>query len=332
MCLKARVQAAALLRPARGEPAAESKPSAQERCLRSAPRAARCGYAGTWTGDGPRSRHRRLRIELDKHTVRGERFLPAVISYWLAGLSQGLLNPNAFWVKGTPHVPLLLPAVELTLTQGLLGVFKYGRFLWSAAIGRNEQDGQAWLGTEKGVGVGAAMSVIGFADLLQFEADRASQDHRSLKLVERLVPTFVVRWCASLVVRFLDARVRRMAATTFTFRGMAAAVEQQGLLEPIDPEDRLRTSLDHIDSDLRLIASECTDVVSKLRAADGRPRGPFRDAMERAGVVAEELRLEVRNLKGALQAHDASVYATRHARRAAGSVDELNRDFAQFEV
>lgn len=177
------------------------------------------------------------------------------------------------------------------------------------------------------------MPVMRFADLLQFETDQFRQDHRALRRVEnslRPLPTFLVRWCASRLASFLDTRTQRMAAAAYTFRGMALEIERQGLNDLVDSDDNLRTKLDRMEADLVEIAGECGELVAGLRANDGKSRGVFRNAIERVGIAAGELRQEVRYLKGVIQAHDASVYATRHAQRAATTLDELESQLQQF--
>lgn len=158
-----------------------------------------------------------------------------------------------------------------------------------------------------------------------------SYRNQSLRLrFQRRVAAAVTSIASRLAARLLLHSAQRYAQMAIWFRGARDRMENEPQDREIDPRDSLRALLDDLEVDLTEAYAEgleCQRELSKL----GREGRVFA-ACGRLAQVADELRLEVRAFKGAVQAHDANVNAMQKARRVATTLEELNRDLESHAV
>ncbi len=169
-------------------------------------------------------------------------------------------------------------------------------------------------------------------DLARYQAAEFAHERSILATVYRVVPGRLMRlvedFCAGFVLRFVTRHTRRLAQQAVWFSGALVAIEQLPADHLLDPEDMLRAQLDMMELGLTEIARGATGIANNVERARRRP-GLFTTALRRMATAANELRLEVRGFKGALQAHDANVSALQHARRVCTTAAELDAELAR---
>ena len=172
----------------------------------------------------------------------------------------------------------------------------------------------------------ALTSAFGLQDLARNQAASFRHDSLLLSIARPLAWPFVHigAWGGE---RFALHFAQKFAQRAVWFRGAVAKVDSRPLDRVLDPADNLRRSLDEMESDLKEIAEGSLEIVIKLRRLDGKARGRLRDALVSMSECALELKAEVRNFKGSVQAHDANVEALVRAKRPMTTAAELDAHF-----
>jgi hypothetical protein len=152
------------------------------------------------------------------------------------------------------------------------------------------------------------------------------QQQRKALILSRPLARFVIPIAGVIAERWVLHYAQKFAQQVVWFRGATESVENEPLDCEIDARDALRQSLDSMESELLEISEGSAGRAEALRKWDGNARGRVRDALDRLSRVASELRQEVRNFKGAVQAHDANVAALSRARKPARTVEQLQAD------
>lgn len=173
----------------------------------------------------------------------------------------------------------------------------------------------------------AAVSTFEVVDLASAQAAEFATERSRLARVYRFVPQKLVGLLedlfADIALGYLNRHACWFAQRAVWFRGAQADLENTPIGRQLDPEDRLRASLDRMEVGLAEIAGASQRLAKDTDAIRGR-RGMFSAALLRLAASAVEMRKEVRHFKGALQAHDANVDAIRRARRICSSLSELD--------
>lgn len=122
------------------------------------------------------------------------------------------------------------------------------------------------------------------------------------------------------LTRTFDGFSRRLSERALAIHALVEEIRSGDPSDAeIDPDDDLRRKLDIVEADFASIA----DDVEKLSRYGARVLAP--EAAERCKLSARAAAAEVRELKGAIQAHDANVAALRRAaRRAAQTPIDLD--------
>lgn len=151
--------------------------------------------------------------------------------------------------------------------------------------------------------------------------ERKSSRLTALLRVVRLAPVYLhLQLLDGMLAATINRHTRRFVDDALWFRGMRAELEERIGASEIDPEDRLRMRLQRVEAGVAAMLADAE------RMAEPGPRHRALRTMAAAQGLRQallDLRGEVRRFIGAIQAHDANVFAMRQVIRVCSSSDEL---------
>lgn len=149
-----------------------------------------------------------------------------------------------------------------------------------------------------------------------------------LQCALRLPLKFIIRF----VARRIDAIAHRFAHHAMMFAGARQFVIAKTAERELDADERLRELLDGMERDLLGLRRNTLDLISSCsKRAERSPENEIVASLRRAAGAAAELYEEVRAFKGAIQAHDANVWAVSGGgRRPIQSEQELQAQLARI--
>lgn len=110
------------------------------------------------------------------------------------------------------------------------------------------------------------------------------------------------------VVRILDEQSKRLSERAMAVRALAEEIRNAAAGDQeLDHEDRLRAKLEHAEAEILLAVGR----LDNLEATDGLE--PMLSAAARCTASARAVHVALRELKGAIQAHDANISALKRA-------------------
>lgn len=143
-------------------------------------------------------------------------------------------------------------------------------------------------------------------------------------------------WWLDAVANFVSAEFTRAAHAyakqALVFENLAERVNNVTGGKPLDPKDSLYAMLIRVERRLQREADENHAVWGPAPVRPGSRRAQIRIAALHAAEAAGAAAAAVRDLRGAMQAHDANVDAISRAKRACTSAAELEDQLASLST
>ncbi len=148
--------------------------------------------------------------------------------------------------------------------------------------------------------------------------------HKVAGLILRNAPQFMLDVIGQRLVAELDQIALRQSSMTLEFESLADRVNNAPEDKPIDDDDVLYAMLADLEDRLRKSGDELRATWQAFNPGAGRRRAAVRLAALRLADATQATIGAARNLRGAIQAHDANVCAMQQAMRVCRTPAELH--------